>query len=64
MISVGADNRYRHPNPEVLQALQSRRTRVLRTDDDGTIVVSIDGGEALYIATGDARWTLPRKRSE
>jgi competence protein ComEC len=64
MISVGAGNRYRHPNPEVLQALQSRRARVLRTDDEGTIVVSIDGGETLHVATGESRWTLSRKRSE
>lgn len=61
LISVGADNRYRHPSPEVLQALQGRGARVLRTDDDGSIVVSIDGSASLQVATGDSRWTLPRK---
>jgi competence protein ComEC len=63
LISVGAGNRYRHPNPEVLELLEGRGARVLRTDDDGTIVVSIDGSETLYVAAGDARWTLSRKRA-
>jgi competence protein ComEC len=63
LISVGADNRYRHPNPEVLEALQTRGARVLRTDDDGTIVVSIDGGATLHVAAGDSRWTLPRRKA-
>ena len=63
LISVGAGNRYRHPSAGVLEALQARGARVLRTDDDGTIVVSIDGSETLQITAGDTRWTLSRKPS-
>ena len=63
LISVGAGNRYRHPSAGVLEALQARGARVLRTDDDGTIVVSIDGSETLHITAGDTRWTLSRKPS-
>jgi beta-lactamase superfamily II metal-dependent hydrolase len=43
-----------------MAALQSRGTHVLRTDDDGTIVVTIDGSEKLRVASGDTRWTLQR----
>jgi competence protein ComEC len=63
LISVGAGNRYRHPNPEVLRALQGRGARVLRTDDDGTVVVSIDGSETLRVTAGDSRWTLSRRKA-
>lgn len=62
LVSVGEGNRYRHPSPDVLAALQARGAHVLRTDDDGTIVVTIDGSETLRIATGDTRWTLRRTR--
>jgi competence protein ComEC len=61
LVSVGAGNRYRHPDPEVLSALQARGAHVLRTDDDGTIVVTIDGSETLTVASGDTRWTLRRR---
>jgi competence protein ComEC len=60
LVSVGAGNRYRHPDPGVMAALQSRGTHVLRTDDDGTIVVTIDGSDTLGVARGDTRWTLQR----
>jgi competence protein ComEC len=60
LVSVGAGNRYRHPDAGVMAALQSRGTHVLRTDDDGTIVVTIDGSETLRVASGDTRWTLQR----
>ena len=62
LVSVGVGNRYGHPNPEVLAALQARGAHVLRTDDDGSIVVSIDGSDALRVATDESRWTLRRSR--
>ena len=62
LVSVGARNRYGHPSPDVMRALSERGTQVLRTDDVGTIVVSVDGGPELRIATEESRWTLRRTR--
>jgi competence protein ComEC len=62
LVSVGAGNRYGHPSPEVLEALQARGTQVIRTDDAGSIVVSVDGGPELVVATDESRWTLLRSR--
>jgi competence protein ComEC len=42
VISVGADNPFGHPSPEVLERLSSCCT-VLRTDERGTIEVITDG---------------------
>ena len=63
LVSVGAGNRYGHPSPDVLEALNAHGAHVLRTDDGGTIVVSTDGSDALHVATDDARWTLRRSRT-
>jgi competence protein ComEC len=60
LVSVGAGNRYGHPSPDVLEALRSHGSQVLRTDDVGTIVVSIDGGPVLQVAAEDVRWKLRR----
>jgi len=38
-ISVGADNSYGHPSPELLQRLQSFGCTVYRTDQNGTIII-------------------------
>ncbi|MGI6451884.1 MAG: ComEC/Rec2 family competence protein [Syntrophomonadaceae bacterium] len=43
IISVGTDNRYGHPHREIMQLLQKAKTEVLRTDINGTIVISCDG---------------------
>ncbi|TLS39340.1 DNA internalization-related competence protein ComEC/Rec2 [Pseudalkalibacillus caeni] len=37
VISVGAKNRFGHPNPQVLDTLKKNRVTVFRTDKDGTI---------------------------
>ena len=63
LVSVGAGNRYGHPSPDVLDALRARGIQVLRTDDGGSIVVSMDGGDDLRISTEDSRWTLRRSRT-
>jgi competence protein ComEC len=39
VISVGRDNRYRHPSPEVLARLVRHGVPVLRTDERGSIVI-------------------------
>jgi competence protein ComEC len=48
VISVGADNRFGHPSPEVLERLAGRT--VLRTDERGTIEVVTDGSQ-LWVRT-------------
>lgn len=57
LVSVGADNRYGHPGPDVLARLRARGVQVLRTDDDGTTIVATDGAR-IRVATQDARWEL------
>jgi competence protein ComEC len=39
IISVGVENTFGHPAPEVLTALKRTGTRVLRTDRDGAVAV-------------------------
>jgi competence protein ComEC len=39
IISVGVENTFGHPAPEVLSALERTGTRVLRTDRDGAVAV-------------------------
>ncbi|MBK8249064.1 MAG: DNA internalization-related competence protein ComEC/Rec2 [Gemmatimonadetes bacterium] len=55
VISVGRDNDYGHPSVEVLQRLDALGTHVLRTDDEGTIVLSSDG-HSLEVRTEWGYW--------
>jgi len=50
IISVGADNRFGHPSPQVLERLEDlvEEGRILRTDERGTIEVVTDG-ERIWI---------------
>lgn len=43
VISVGVDNSYGHPTPSTIKTLISSETKVYRTDENGTIVISSDG---------------------
>ena len=43
VISVGEDNRYGHPHPEVLARAEAVGAAVLRTDELGTIEIISDG---------------------
>lgn len=43
IISVGERNDYGHPKEEVLNRLQQKNVNILRTDTDGTIVLTCDG---------------------
>jgi competence protein ComEC len=43
VISVGKNNRYGHPNKEVLDELDKFKIKTLRTDEEGTIVMQSDG---------------------
>jgi beta-lactamase superfamily II metal-dependent hydrolase len=57
VISVGANNGYGHPDSMALRYYGVHNRRVLRTDRDGTVVVSVDG-EGKYSVT--TRGPLPR----
>jgi len=50
VISVGADNRFGHPAPQVLERYAGRGLTVLRTDEQGTIEFVTDG-ERLWVET-------------
>ncbi len=43
VISVGKDNKYGHPNQEVLDLLNQFEIPILRTDEKGTIKIKSDG---------------------
>jgi len=43
-ISVGRDNSFGHPSPEVIERLDAAGVRVYRTDRDGAITAITDGG--------------------
>lgn len=49
-ISVGKDNGFGHPSPEVVDRLESAGVRVYRTDRDGAITVATDG-RTLTVST-------------
>ena len=48
VLSVGSENNFGHPSPEVIARLEERQCQVLRTDHHGTIEVITDG-EKLWI---------------
>ncbi|HYL86492.1 MAG TPA: DNA internalization-related competence protein ComEC/Rec2 [Candidatus Angelobacter sp.] len=43
IISVGENNSYGHPSPELLERLESAGVRILRTDRDGAVHMLTDG---------------------
>ena len=48
VISCAARNRYGHPAPETLDRLERRRVPVARTDLEGTVIVRVQPGGALW----------------
>jgi competence protein ComEC len=61
-ISVGKDNSFGHPSPEVIDRLQAAGVRVYRTDLDGAITATTNGrtlGVSTYVSPspqGSARF--------
>lgn len=45
LFSAGADNDYGHPRAETLTSLETAGARVLRTDQQGRLLVGLDGDE-------------------
>jgi competence protein ComEC len=56
LIGVGASNRYGHPTPSALAALQAAGVTAYRTDRDGELIVRPGaGGEPVVSTTGPGR---------
>jgi competence protein ComEC len=53
IISVGKENRYEHPHPEMLQRAQEIGATVLRTDELGSIELISDGHEVWWQANAN-----------
>ncbi len=49
LIGVGRENRYGHPTPQLLSALETAGARVFRTDRDGTVTVVKGAGGSLRV---------------
>ncbi|MTI71102.1 MAG: MBL fold metallo-hydrolase [Firmicutes bacterium] len=48
VISVGEDNRYGHPDSELLDKLNSRDIKVYRTDEQGNVIATINGKTVTF----------------
>jgi competence protein ComEC len=59
VISVGAGNKYGHPNEDVLYALRRVGAEILRTDQLGTITIRTDG-QRIEVRTRNDTWELAR----
>lgn len=49
IISAGKDNRYGHPHQEVLSRLSGVGAKILRTDEEGSIVLKSDGNKVIVV---------------
>ncbi len=59
IISSGLDNSYGHPAKETLKKLSYYKTKIFRTDEDGTIILTSDGKYIKSIKTkGTNNWCL------
>jgi competence protein ComEC len=55
IVSAGAGNPYGHPARSTIDRLRGTGARVLRTDTDGSVQVSIDPAGEIAVATSGAR---------
>ena len=51
IISAGRENRFGHPHPETLAALEASGATVYRTDLHGDVTVESDDGRAVAVTT-------------
>jgi competence protein ComEC len=54
VISVGAVNGYGHPTPEAISRLERQRSRIYRTDQDGTVTLETDGAR-IQVTTANGK---------
>ncbi len=59
LISVGPNNPYYHPSPEILERLAGRNLRVLRTDRDGEIRLRFGGDGRIRLDLPGAPKEVP-----
>jgi competence protein ComEC len=57
IVSAGAGNPYGHPARSTIERLEATGARVLRTDTDGTVSITIDPGGAIDVTASGARRT-------
>jgi len=57
LVSVGRDNSYGHPSPDVMQRLLDAGATVLRTDQLGTLILRTDG-QVWEAEVAGRRWPL------
>ena len=57
IVSAGAGNPYGHPARSTIERLQGTGARVLRTDTDGTVSITIDPGGAIDVSASGPRQT-------
>ncbi|WP_238472669.1 ComEC/Rec2 family competence protein [Desulforamulus profundi] len=43
VISAGANNRFGHPSPKTLEALQEFNSKIYRTDRQGAVILTTEG---------------------
>ena len=48
LISCGANNKFNHPNQEVLERLNKQNVRILRTDELGTVTLTITKQDLVF----------------
>ena len=58
VISCGVNNVYGHPHKEAMERLQKTGAEIFRTDEDGTILVTIGKDGAMNIETMTERKPL------
>lgn len=51
LISVGEDNKFGHPNDEVLKRLEDKNIKIFRTDEMGEIILKINKNGIIKIKT-------------
>lgn len=54
LISAGKDNSYGHPHQEILESAAQVGARVIRTDQDGTVLLTFESDQVLATALGRA----------
>jgi competence protein ComEC len=50
VVSVGKDNKYKHPSQESMDRLKSKGVKVYRTDEQGTVVATSNGTDVMFNA--------------